>query len=106
MSDDIDDFLAEISGVQAERRDPRDRYREFREVFLTTDAGRRVLYDILKWCHRYGTPISRNPETGEAHLYNNFINMGEHHIGHLILKAIHKQPRPDRPTSTRKSEGD
>ena len=106
MSDDIDDFLAEIAGAQTDRRDPRDRFREFRAVFLATDEGRRVLYDILTWCHRYQSPVSRNPETGEAHVYNTFIKLGEHSVGHKILAAIHKQPRPDRPTSTRKSEGD
>ncbi len=49
MSDDLD-FVSLVNKLTPANRGERrliDRYRDFREVFFTTDAGRRVLDDIL-----------------------------------------------------------
>lgn len=52
---EIKDLVLDISG-----QTDLDRYRDFRVVF-GTDAGKRVLNQILKWGHLYQSSMSPNP---------------------------------------------
>lgn len=50
-----------------------DRYREFREVFLSTEAGRRVLFQVLSWGRIYTNDFDPQPtvhafQAGERNL--------------------------------------
>lgn len=47
--DEYLEILAELS--VPEDYDPLDRYRDFRNVFLGSEQGRRVLKQILSWAH-------------------------------------------------------
>jgi hypothetical protein len=73
-----------------------DRYREFRSVFLDTEAGRRVLHQILAWGHIWTTSMSQTP-------HEMAFSEGERNLGLKILAAVEVEP-PTRPTraATRK----
>ncbi len=106
MTDELDALMVELSTAQTGARPALDKYREFREVFLGTEVGKRVLHDLLSWCHRYRSPLARNLETGDAHLYNTFVKLGEHNIGQKILTTIYVEPRVQPQKQRTKPEGD
>lgn len=65
-----------------------DRYRDFRALFLGTDQGRRVLYEILGWGHMFrpsfqGAPIDPNRV---------MIHEGERNMALKVLSTINKEP--------------
>ncbi len=75
-----------------------DRYRDFRRVFLETEQGRRVLYEILTWAHigHASAPRSKfNP-------YETMFSDGERNIGIKLMVTMNAEPTA-RPTSTKES---
>ena len=56
-------LMAEIASAVTPGRTEMDRYREFRQVFYGTDAGRRVLNDIMYMGGIYTT----SPRVGEPY---------------------------------------
>lgn len=95
MIDEIDDMMAHLADSMTAGRTRMDRYREFRQVFMGSDAGKRVLYDILAWGHLYQTSMRSNPHQTAFH-------EGERHIGLKIMTTVHLEPsdQPDHQQST------
>jgi len=63
-----------------------DRYRDFRRVFLGTDAGRRCLYQIFEWAHVFHTSVV----PGDP--YMSHFQDGERAIGLQILSVLNAEP--------------
>ena len=82
---DPDGFLAELNAAMSGNYSDMDRYREFRSVLLGSDAGKRVLRQILTWAHMWQTSFDANPSLMA-------FNEGERMIGIRILSAIHTEP--------------
>jgi len=63
-----------------------DRYRDFRQVFLATVQGRRVLYEIFTWANLFRTVfIPGDP-------YATHYRDGERNIGLKILATLNAEP--------------
>jgi len=61
---------------------------DFKHVFLGSEAGRRVLYEILAWSHQWRTSFT----AGETDSTN--FKEGERNIGLRIMAALHNDPKP------------
>ena len=92
MSEDFQkdlESLAMVADLPA-NRNATDRYRDFRQVFMGSDQGKRVLHDILGMCHLLRpSPISR-PIDGLLMA----MREGERNIGLGILSVMHNEPPP------------
>lgn len=95
---DIDAFFTELANSHPGkgRYGKMDRYRDFRAVFQGSEQGRRVLHEILMWCHlgRASAPQARF-ETNETMFLD-----GESNIGAKIIVTMNAEPQA-RPTSAK-----
>ena len=75
-----------------------DRYREFRRVFLGSDEGRRVLYEILSWGHMFQSSVSRTDIDPNRVMFLE----GERNLALKLLATLNAEPtaRPDQVTRT------
>ncbi len=112
MSDDIDDdeelspnsaqaFLEGLSAAHPGPGNytPLDRYRDFRSVFLSTEQGKRVLYEILGFGHMFRSlAYGAKFETNRV-----FYHEGERNLALRIVSTINiePKPKPDRANSTK-----
>jgi len=73
-----------------------DRYRDFRRVFLDTEQGRRVLYEILLWSHMFqpSGPLAKFDP------YEAMFLDGERSLGQKIMRTMNAEPA-ERPQSTK-----
>ncbi len=64
-----------------------DRYRDFSTVFLDSDAGKRVLYQIFEWTHLYRS--SYVPGDADA----THVREGERAAGLKIFATLNGEPK-------------
>lgn len=84
---DIEGFLEDLSrAALGPRYTETDRWRDFRRVFLDTVEGRRVLHQILGWCHQFGSSYV----VGDA--YATHFHEGERNVGIRIFAALNEEP--------------
>jgi hypothetical protein len=92
------DFLNLIADLPSTKGySKKDRYRDFRKVFLDTELGPKVLSEILAWARIYqpgigGTPIDP---------YLMAIREGQRNIALVLLDTIYNEP-PDRPAKQKR----
>lgn len=65
---------------------PRERYRDFRAVFLDSPAGRRVLWQLFDWARVFA------PATVPGDPYATHFRDGERNIGLRVLAALNAEP--------------
>ena len=68
-----------------------DRYRDFRRLFLDTDEGRRVLYEIFSFC---GMFRSAAPAANFDPYQTMFFN-GQQDIAFRLLATMNAEPRKE-----------
>lgn len=85
--DELDALMAELAAARTAGRTSLDRYREFRKVFLDTDEGKRVLYDILALGHLL------KPSAVRGDPYETYRREGERNIALQITAIVHVEPR-------------
>ena len=70
-----------------------DRYRDFRQLFIGSDQGKRVFYQLLNWGHMVANSAGlANHETNRTQFFE-----GERNLALRILRTIYVEPKP-RPT--------
>jgi hypothetical protein len=74
--------------------DPMDRYRDFNQLFKGSDQGKRVLLEMLTWCHMFRVPF---PATGAIDPLRLAVAGGEKSIAVKLLAAIDYEPPKNRP---------
>ena len=96
---DLDAFFAELQQSHPGKYDKMDRFRDFQRVFLESEQGKRVLYEILLWCHitRPSAPLAKFDP------YETMFLDGERSIGIQIMVTMNAEPRV-RPTSTKEKK--
>lgn len=102
---DIEAFFASLSSAHpgAERYSFADRYRDFRQLFLSSDQGRRVLHEILSWGHMFHASV---PTMGVIDPYRVVVQEGERRIILKLFSTIHVEPNTARQTrANRTAEG-
>ncbi|MCR4295389.1 MAG: hypothetical protein NUW21_07625, partial [Elusimicrobia bacterium] len=67
---------------------PLDRFRDFRDVFFGTDAGKRVLYEILSFTRMF-QPVAVKGDPHETYRRD-----GERNVGLKILYIANTEPKP------------
>lgn len=104
MADELDTFEEIARGGQPQGQyEPVQRYQDFRAVFMRTEQGRRVLYEIMRWCHMFNSPVgAERVDMGRL-----AVHAGMHNIGIRLLKTVHEEPGPlpQVQTRTRPEEG-
>jgi len=78
-----------------------DRYRDFRAVFLGSDQGKRVLYEILGW----GRMFQSSPLIGKFETNHTFFHEGERNLALRIFHVARVEPT-ERPAMQSKNEED
>lgn len=96
---DQEAFLDILRASHPGKRYPKiDKYRDFRRLFLDTEEGRRVLYEILSFCGMYRSAAA---EAKFDPNYTMFLN-GRQDIAFRLLDLINNEP-VERPTSTKEN---
>ena len=93
-------LLAELYAAHPGKRYTKlDKYRDFRRVFLDSEQGMRVLYEILSWGHMFrSTATMANFEP-----YQTMFCDGENNIALRIMSTMNAEPK-ERPTSTKETK--
>ncbi len=92
MTEDIDaaqafDLIAALPS--AEGYSPDDKYRDFRQVLLGSDAGKRVLREILTWTHTLRSSVIGRP----IDPYLTHVHEGERNIGIKLQNTLLFEPK-------------
>lgn len=84
---DIEAFFDSLLRVQVgkDHYTAMDRYRDFRRVFGETEAGRRVLWQILDWTGLYRTSAHPDPHVMYA-------REGERNLGLRLIETMNAEP--------------
>ncbi len=95
---DPEAFFAELSASHPGKgyRNSMDRYRDFRSVFMGSEQGRRVLYEILLWSHIGHASAPR----ASFDPYETMFSDGERNIGIKLMVTMNSEPTPN-PESTK-----
>jgi hypothetical protein len=73
-----------------------DRYRDFREVFMVSDAGKRVLNELFMMTHIHAPSIK-----GDSKVETVYVLEGERNIGLKLMSVLNCEPsRAEAPTRT------
>ena len=94
---DPEAFFAELASAHPGKRYTRlDKYRDFRRVFLDSEQGMRVLYEILSW----GNVFSSTATIANFEPYQTMFHDGENNIALRIMSTMNAEPK-ERPTSSK-----
>lgn len=86
---DPNDLFRELAAASNGERTKMDIYREFRLVFLGSPEGKRVLNDILTWCHMGHSSMKPGVNIDP---YNVVAQEAERRIGLKISTALSAEP--------------
>ena len=78
-----------------------DRYQEFRKVFMGSDEGKRVLYEILGMAKLSGRLVA--PFPAEVDTKRMLLKEGARQLAADIIDVMTKEPNMDKPTSQTRS---
>lgn len=80
-----------------------ERWRDFRAVFLGSDAGRRVFRELLAWGHMFRPSFAAG---GAIDAYRMAVHEGERNLALKLLATVSREPpaRPARAKSQRESD--
>ena len=83
---DLDRFLNELSPHHPGRSySAIDRYRDYRQLFLSTPLGRKVLWDVFYLCRLYQASMNKDTHVTA-------FNEGKRDIGLRILAIMNAEP--------------
>lgn len=93
--EDIQEFLGSLaeSFYGRDEYTKMDRYRDFRRVFLDTEEGKRVLYELMGWGQIYGAIPSKKEQSDR----DVFLMLGGRKIVLQLLQTINLEPKMDQP---------
>lgn len=92
-----EDILDALSSLPAKQYLPKDRYHDFRKVFMGTDEGKRVLREILSWGRLFQPSIVGKP----VDPYAMAIREGERNMALRLMAVVYNEP-PERPAKTQR----
>ncbi len=99
---DADALFDELARAPGEKMSKRDRYQEYRALFLGSDQGRRVLRDIMDEAHSLGCPV---PMNGQIDPLRAMVRIGEQNTVRNIINAMNAEPSPTPPQRPEKPKG-
>lgn len=94
------DILTALASLpSSERYLPKDRYHDFRKLFMGSEEGKRVLREIASWGRLLNEPKLPNP----IDPYRLALREGERNIVRRLIATVYIEP-PERPTKSQRSE--
>jgi hypothetical protein len=84
---DPEALAADLARAWGSKRPPEEVAADFKQLFLGSEQGKRVLYEIFAWGHLWRSSMAA---TTEATAFNE----GERNIGLKIMAALRKDPKP------------
>ena len=95
---DPEAFLANLAASHPGKGYSRsiDRYRDFRRLFLDSEEGKRVLYEIMSWSGMFRS----SAPAAEFDPYKTMFLNGQQDIAFRLLATMNAEPK-SRPTSTK-----
>ena len=83
---DLESFLEDLSpNHPGAAYDPREKFRDYRNLFLSTPLGKKVLWDILILCRLYKSSMH-----ADSHV--TAFNEGKREIGLRVLGIMNTEP--------------
>ena len=84
------DLLDELAKLPTtENYSKKDRYHDFRRVFMTNDEGRKVLREILTWGGIFQPPALGNPiDPNRTH-----VLIGQRNIALQLMDVVYNEPK-------------
>ena len=70
-----------------------DRYRDFRQLFMGSVQGKRVLHELYSWGHMFKTSIPGNKQPDRMI----WQNEGERNFALKLLAALNAEPSTEKP---------
>lgn len=92
--------VLKTSFYSVEGRDKHDRYKEFNLVFMDTDEGKRVLYEILAMAKLSSSIITPFPQ--EIDTNRMLVLEGKRQLAMDILGVLSKEPNTEKPKEANK----
>ena len=92
-----EDILDAIASLPAKQYLPKDRYHDFRKIFMGTEEGKRVLREILSWGRLFQSSIMSKP----IDPYAMAVREGERNMALRLMTVVYNEP-PERPTQTKR----
>lgn len=86
---DIEAEFADLAAARASAYTDMDRYSEFRALFLGSDMGKRVLYEILGWGHVFHSSAAM----GRFEPNRVMFNEGERNLALKIFATARVEPK-------------
>ena len=98
---DPDAFLAELSRAHPGKQSysSMDRYRDFRALFLGTEQGKRVLYELLGW----GGVFRSSAPRAKFDPHQTMFHDGQRDLALRIMATMNAEPA-DRPSKATNKE--
>ena len=96
MSDDADLLAALVSLPATEGYTPAERYHDFRQLFMGSDQGKRVLREILAWGHLLRPAVISRP----VDPYLTHVREGESNMARRLLATVCREPSLPPPSQT------
>lgn len=91
---DPEAFFAELSAAWTGKNYTElERYKDFRQLFMGSDQGKRVLYQIIGWGHMFRPSAS----LAGHEPYRTMFHEGERNLTLRIFNAVHVEPK-EKPT--------
>lgn len=100
----VNDFMLGLAGSWPKDYPEENRWRDFNELFLGSEQGRRVLFAILDYCEIFKNPATR-PQGLEIDDRLTYMRIGLADIGRQIIKTITERPQAT-PPATAQTEPD
>ena len=98
----IEEYLEVLADLSvSESYNPRDRYNDFRKIFLETEQGRRILKQVLAWGHLLHVSPVRDP----VDPWRMVFAEGERNMALRIFSVMLVEPpdKPEKQTQTQKN---
>lgn len=93
----MDDMLDALSSLPAKQYLPKDRYQDFRNVFMGTEEGKRVLREILSWGRLFNPSVMSKP----IDPYAMALREGERNMALRLMVTVYNEPL-ERPAKTQR----
>ena len=89
MSEDFDEILADLTRTRKSKRPQMEIYSDFRQLFLGSDLGRRVLREILLEGHMVDGPAVAPTQAHDFSPNKTFHRLGAHYLALKILRFVY-----------------
>lgn len=96
MTDEAD-ILSDLAALPSGNYLQKDRYRDFRKIFMGSDEGKRVLREIVSWGRLLNEPKLPHP----IDPYRLAIREGEKNIVRRLIATIYTEP-PELPSQSKR----